>query len=124
MSILTDKDSNFILEYPEHEDDLTLVFNSSFPIDTIFIGRTHPFATYKINRKERAGRHLFEYVIDGKGEIIIDGKKHALSGGDTFFLSKGSEQYYSSDEKDPLSKIWVSLRADYIDKMIEEAERL
>ena len=119
MSKLALEGENSILEFPDHEEDLTLVFNSSFPIDTIFIGRTYPFPMYRINRRERAGRHLFEYVQEGRGEIVIDGKKQLLSAGDTFFLSKGSEQSYLSDPSDPLSKIWVSVRSEYIDKMLE-----
>jgi len=109
----------FVTEFPKHEEDFTLVFHHSYPIDMLFIGQTHPFAAYRINRRESAGFHLFEFVIDGKGEIEIDGKKLPLSAGDTFFLSKGSVQNYTSDKKDPLKKIWISLRSDYVDAMLE-----
>jgi len=119
MSKWEDKSEKFTVEFPEHEDDVTLVFNDSFPIDTIFIGQTYPFSSYKIHRRETAGRHLFEFVLGGKGEIEIDGKKIPLTAGDTFFLGKGSQQDYISDKKDPLKKIWVSLRSDYIDAMLE-----
>ncbi len=119
MSKTQEITSKFIVEFPEHEEDVTLVFNDSFPIDTIFIGQTYPFSSYKIHRRETAGRHLFEFVLGGRGEIEIDGKRMPLSAGDTFFLGKGSMQDYHSDKKDPLKKIWVSLRSDYIDAMLE-----
>ena len=104
MSKSAEKGNDFIIEYPQHEEDVTLVFNDSFPIDTIFIGQTYPFSSYKIHRRETAGRHLFEFVLGGKGEIEIDGKKIPLTAGDTFFLGKGSQQDYISDKKDPLKK--------------------
>ena len=119
MSKMDYDPSGFVLEFPEHEEDFSLVFNSSYPIDTIFIGQTYPFASYRISRKESAGRHLFEYVVDGKGEIVIDGRKIPLARGDIFFLAKGSEQHYLSDKNDPLRKIWISLRSDYIDAMLD-----
>ena len=119
MSKTDFENEKFNIEFPEHEDDVTLVFNGSFPIDTIFIGQTYPFASYKIHRKESVGRHLFEFVLAGKGEIEIDGKRIPLSSGDTFFLGKGSRQDYISDKKDPLQKIWVSMRSDYIDAMLK-----
>ena len=113
------KGNDFIIEYPQHEEDVTLVFNGSFPIDSIFIGLTHPFPSYKIQRKETSGRHLFEFVLEGKGYITMDGKKMPLTEGDTFFLGKGSLHDYRSDKKEPMKKIWVSLSSDYLDKMLE-----
>ena len=62
---------------------------------------------------------LDEFVLAGKGEIEIDGKRIPLSSGDTFFLGKGSRQDYISDKKDPLQKIWISMRSDYIDAMLK-----
>lgn len=110
---------DFIIEYPQHEEEVTLIFNGALPIDCMFIGMTYPFPMYKIQRTERAGRHLFEFVLEGKGDIIIDGKKTPLSAGDLFFFEKGSVQEYRSDNTDPMKKIWVSLRSEYIDAMLK-----
>ncbi len=119
MSKNTEKDNDFIIEYPQHEEDVTLVFNGSYPIDSIFIGMTYPFPSYKIQRKENSGRHLFEFVLEGKGNITIDGKKIPLCEGDAFFLRKGSLHDYRSDKNEPMKKIWVSLSCEYIDAMLE-----
>ncbi|MBQ3115533.1 MAG: AraC family transcriptional regulator [Clostridia bacterium] len=110
---------DFNIEYPQSEDAVTLVFNDDFPIESVFIGITHPLSSYQINRKEQSNYHNFEYVLSGKGEIIIDGKKMPLSSGDAFVLSKVNVHNFRSDKRDPLKKIWISLKSDYLDKMIE-----
>ena len=119
MSNNTEKSKDFIIEYPQHEEDVTLVFNGSFPIDSIFIGMTYPFPSYKIQRKENSGRHLFEFILEGKGDITIDGKRIPLHEGDTFFLEKGSLHNYRSDKNEPLKKIWISFSSEYIDAMLD-----
>lgn len=110
---------NFNIAYPQSEDAITLVFNDNFPIESIFIGITHPLSSYQINRKEQSNYHNFEYVLSGKGEIFIDGKKMPLNSGDTFILSKANVHNFRSDKSDPLKKIWISLKSDYLDKMTE-----
>ena len=110
---------NFNIAYPQSEDAVTLVFNDNFPIESIFVGITHPLSSYQINRKEQSNYHNFEYVLSGKGEIVINGKKMPLKAGDTFVLNNAHEHNFRSDKKDPLEKVWISLKSDYIDKMAE-----
>ena len=111
--------NDFKIAYPQNEEALTLVFNDNFPIESIFTGITFPFSSYNIIRKENSSHHLFEYVIDGKWEILIDGKKYPLTAGDTFVLDKDTPHNYHSDKKQPLKKIWVSFKSDYVNKMME-----
>ncbi len=111
---------DFEIAYPQHEEAVTLVFNDTFPIKNIFIGMTLPFSSYSIHRTEKSKHHLFEYILQGKGEIVINGEKFPLQSGDTFVLDKGSTHNFHSDKNDPLKKIWLNLQSDYIDKMLTE----
>lgn len=113
------KFNQFDVEFPKSEDSITLVFNDNFPIEFLFVGITYPLSSYKIIRKEFSDQYLFEYVLDGKGEITIDGKKFPLSQGDTFVLDKNTRHEYHSDKNNPFKKIWISFKSDYVDKMLD-----
>jgi AraC-like DNA-binding protein len=108
----------FNVAYPKNEESITLVFNNNLPINSLFIGMTFPFSSYRILRKENSKQHIFEYVLEGKGEITLNGKKFPLKKGDTFFLDKYTTQDYRSDKDQPLKKIWVSFNSEYLDKML------
>ena len=110
--------NTFDVAYPKNEESVTLVFNDNLPIERIFTGMTYPFSSYKILRKENSEQHVFEYVLEGKGEIVINGKKTLLEKGDVFFLDKHTKHDYRSDKKEPLKKIWVTFKSDYLDKML------
>lgn len=111
--------NKFNVAFPKSEDATTLVFNDNFPIEFLFVGMTYPLSSYKILRKDAIDQYLFEYVLDGKGEIIIGGKKIPLNKGDIFFLEKNSKHEYRSNKDNPLKKIWISFKSSYIEKMIE-----
>ena len=107
----------FDVAYPKNEDSITLIFNENLPINSLFIGMTYPLSSYKILRKD-SSEHIFEYVLEGKGEIVINGKKFPLVKGDTFFLDKYTAHDYHSDKNEPLKKIWVTFKSDYLDQML------
>ncbi len=111
--------NQFDIAYPKNENAVSLVFNDNFPIQSLFIGITFPLSTYKILRYN-SEQVLLEYILDGEGEIVIDKKKIKLSKGDVFVLTKHSKHDYSSNKNNPLKKIWISFKSDYLDKMMME----
>ena len=71
-------------------------------------------ASYSMHRSASTKVCVFEYVLDGAGEIFIDGKWHRAEAKDFYILSPGEEQRYRSDPANPWRKIWVNYSADYI----------
>ena len=103
--------------YPAHEEAFALIFNESFPIKNILVGITYPMSYYRVNRTATNKLYLFEYVLEGKGEININGKWQTLQAGDTYIIDKSDRHNFRSDAKNPLKKIWISFSSEYIDAM-------
>ena len=112
--------NQFNLAYPNSEKAVTLVFNENLPITCLFIGITFPLSTYKILRNDNNNQTLFEYVLDGQGEIVINKTKYPLIKGDVFVLRKNTRHDYRSNKNNPLKKIWVSFESSYLEKMLED----
>ncbi len=92
----------------------------AYPISDIFIGKTYPYPKYRINLGATSKYFIFEYVMDGRGEILFDGEWHRLSPGDTYIIHKNTVRNYRSDPECPLEKIWVSFSSNYVDSMLAD----
>ena len=53
-------------------------------------------------------RHVLHYVTKGSGKYLLNNEEYQIKKGDIFVSHKGDFTSYISDEKQPLTYIWVS----------------
>lgn len=92
--------------------------DTGLPINHIMIGITNPEPKYKIYRRN-SGCYVFEYVVDGEGEIVINGEKHRVKKGDTYMLFQGEEHLYYSNANNPMKKYWINFKCEYLKPMLD-----
>ena len=102
----------------DHEEAVFISADSDYPIRDILIGRTFPFPEYRINLGTTKKYYIFEYVTEGRGDILFDGKRYEIKAGDAYIIDRNTVRNYRSDPDCPLDKIWVSFASDYIDSML------
>ena len=102
----------------DHEEAVFISADSDYPIRDILIGRTFPFPEYHINLGTTKKYYIFEYVTEGRGDILFDGKRYEIKAGDAYIIDRNTVRNYRSDPDCPLDKIWVSFASDYIDSML------
>ncbi len=105
------------VSYPLVEEARAYADTNGLPIYNIAIGVTNPDPNYKISR-QNSSCYTFEYVLEGKGEIVIDGKKLAVNKGDTYILFKGGNHTYRSLPESPMKKYWINFNCDYLSEML------
>ena len=102
----------------DHEEAVFISADSDYPIRDILIGRTFPSPEYHINLGTTKKYYIFEYVTEGRGDILFDGKRYEIKAGDAYIIDRNTVRNYRSDPDYPLDKIWVSFASDYIDSML------
>ncbi|MBR2461479.1 MAG: AraC family ligand binding domain-containing protein, partial [Clostridia bacterium] len=106
------------LKYPQKENAVALVGTNGVPFDKAIIGITYPFPDYWVYRPNTMSITLFEYVLEGEGEVLIRGRWERVRAGDTYILRQGEEHHYRSRAESPMKKIWVNYTAKYIDEFL------
>lgn len=114
----TNKFSKAYVAYPFTEEAMAFSDTSGLPIYDITIGITNPDKNYKISRKNLPF-FTFEYVIEGKGEIVKNGVKMPVIKGDTYLLLENDSIEYHSIPSAPMRKLWINFKCDYMAKMLE-----
>ena len=114
----TDKFSKALVAYPFTEEAMAFSDTSGLPIHDITIGITNPDKNYKISRKNLPF-FTFEYVIEGKGELVKNGVKMPVVKGDTYILTLNDSIEYRSIPSSPMRKLWINFKCDYMEKMLE-----
>ncbi len=114
----TDKFSKALVAYPFTEEAMAFSDTSGLPIHDITIGITNPDKNYKISRKNLPF-FTFEYVIEGKGELVKNGVKMPVVKGDTYILTQNDSIEYRSIPSSPMRKLWINFKCDYMEKMLE-----
>ena len=107
------------LRFPKKEYAVAFIAENKSPFDNALIGITYPDPEYKITRSPSAKITVFEYVLEGKGEIMLDGKWQTVSAGQIYILRSSEEHRYRSNAKDPYKKIWVNYVADYLAPLLD-----
>lgn len=77
-------------------------------------GHVIPSPNY-ILKKRKLMRHLFDYVVSGKGYIIIDDNTYNVRTGDLIYIRKGVTADYGADTDDPYDKLWFGADGPVID---------
>lgn len=107
------------LRFPKKEYAVAFIAEDSIPFNNALVGITYPDPEYKITRLASAPITVFEYVLEGKGEIMLNGKWQTVSAGQIYILRSGEEHCYRSNAKDPYKKIWVNYVASYLSALLD-----
>ena len=112
------KISEYPVSFPVKEKAYAFVTHDGIPFDSAVLGITYPTESYRITRKN-SPLCLFEYVIEGEGEIYIDGKWQKARAGDFYILPAGTDHIYRSSEINPWKKLWVNYYSKYMKSFLE-----
>lgn len=111
--------SSFSVRYPDKEKAYAFVNEDSNPFHNVVIGITNPIPYYEIHRSKDIPVNVFEYVLEGEGEILLDGRWHRVSEGQVYILRQGEDHRYRSNPENPWKKIWINYVADYISSFLD-----
>ena len=104
-----------LVAFPIREHATAFVPEDGVPFRRATVGITYPFSDYRIRRSASHSITLFEYVIEGEGEVLIGGVWQKAVAGDVYILPAGEVHEYRANRARPWRKIWVNYVADYID---------
>ena len=107
MSIVKKTDCQ--VSYPSKEWAAAFISDDGAPFRRASIGITYPYAGYSISRNDGHQINVFEFVLEGEGEMLIDGKWRRVVAGDAYILPAGIRHEYRSDPHNPWKKIWINL---------------
>ena len=105
--------------YPDAERAQIFINPDKIPFVEATVGITLPLATYAINRPATSMICVFEYILDGEGEIFIDGAWRRAVAKDYYILSPFEEQHYRANPRNPWRKIWINYSADYMKPLLD-----
>lgn len=100
--------------FPQKETAFAFIAPDKLPFSRAVIGITYPCADYHIKRPSSATTNVFEYVLEGEGEILLNGTWHTAKSGDIYILCQGELHEYRSNPQNPWKKIWINYVADYM----------
>ena len=106
------------VKYPKIENATAFVGQNGAPFKRALVGVTYPFPDYGVSRSSEHKVNVFEYLLEGEGEVLLDGVWKRVKEGDIYILRQGEEHRYRSDPVSPMKKIWVNYEAEYISSML------
>ena len=111
--------SSFSVRYPEKEKAFAFVNEDSNPFHNAVIGITNPLPYYEINFSNGTPVNIFEYVLEGEGEILLDGVWQRVSAGQVYILRQDEVHRYRARPENPWKKLWINYVADYISPLLD-----
>ena len=111
--------SSFSVRYPEKEKAYAFVNEDSVPFRNAVIGITNPLPYYEIYHPQVSPVNVFEYVLEGEGEILFDGEWKKVSAGQVYILRQNESHRYRSNPENPWKKLWINYVADYISPFLD-----
>ncbi|MBR2467088.1 MAG: AraC family transcriptional regulator [Clostridia bacterium] len=112
MSNLKLKESG--VKYPKKEKAFVINADKSAPFTSAIIGITYPDPNYNMDRQGLKDLTVFEYVLEGEGEIFINGSWKKAVAGDTYILAPSEAHKYRASASDPWKKLWINYISDYM----------
>lgn len=104
--------------FPDYESAFLIINADNIPFMEARVGETKPLASYSMYRPPAEKIAVFEYIIDGEGEIFIDGAWRTARAGEFYILAPQDEHRYRSSPRNPWHKIWINYVSDYIEGML------
>ncbi len=111
--------SHHLVAFPQKEYATAFMAENDSPFQNASIGITYPYPDYHISRHPPSPVNVFEYVLEGEGEILLDGTWQTAQAGDIYILRAGKPQQYRANPQNPWKKIWINYVADYISPMLD-----
>lgn len=109
-----------ILKYPQKEIAVAFIGHAEHPFKKAMIGITMPFPDYNLSRDGKKNPiNLFEYVLEGEGEVMVDGKWERVCAGDIYVLRQDEDHMYRSCPESPMKKLWINYIADYTPALLD-----
>ena len=105
--------------YPKQEKAYALLAQESVPFCQAVVGVTYPNPAYHIDRPPHHPINVFEYVVEGEGELLLNGVWRRVRTGQVYFLRAGEEHHYRADPQVPWKKLWINYNADYLASMLD-----
>ena len=90
--------------FPEAERALALADTDGRPFKSATIGITMPLPNYNVKR-DVSKTNVFEYVVEGEGEVFINNKWHTVSANDFYILRQDEPHHYRASKKNPWKKL-------------------
>ena len=109
--------AEYPVSFPVKEKAYALVTHDGIPFKNAVLGITDPTANYRICRRN-SNLCLFEYILEGEGEVLIDGEWRHAGVGDFYILPSGIDHIYRSSETEPWKKLWVNYYSDYMESFL------
>lgn len=106
--------SSATVKWPGKEWAIAFLPHNATPFESALVGITNPFPDYQIIRGENSAITVFEYVLEGEGEVLLDGEWRSVKAGDTYILRRGEPQHYRSKASNPMKKIWINYVASFL----------
>lgn len=107
------KPSEYPVSFPIKEKAYAFVPHDGIPFKSAALGITYPASNYSI-RRTNSNICLFEYILEGEGEVLINGEWKKAAAGDFYIMSSGIDHIYRSSECDPWKKLWINYSSDYM----------
>lgn len=111
--------STILSTFSENEN-IAYFTGDSFPISNIYIGITSPAPNYSADERYFSRHHVFEYVLEGEGNLIANRKTFPIKAGSTILVRSSTNYSITQNEDKPLKKIWIMFSATYITTMLEK----
>ncbi|MBQ7387026.1 MAG: helix-turn-helix domain-containing protein [Clostridia bacterium] len=106
------------VKFPGIEHATAFFPQDKIPFVNAVIGTTMPDPSYRMSRSDSRPINVFEYVLDGEGELFCDGEWKHITAGDCYVLISGDAHEYRSKPQNPMKKLWINYIADYIPPML------
>lgn len=106
--------SEYNVKYTGKEKAVAFITDDGSPFSTAIIGITYPFSDYSVYRSAENDQNVFEYILDGSGEVRLNGSWSSVRAGDMYILREGEPHFYRADPKTPWKKLWINYASDYI----------
>ncbi len=107
------------VQFPKKEKAYALLPSEHTPFLYATVGITYPDPAYHIDRSEGHEINVFEYVMEGEGEIFLCGVWKKVTAGSLYILRSGEEHHYRSSPKNPWKKRWINYGADYLAPLLD-----
>ena len=96
---------------------------NSCQLGLLFYGKSRlPLPPGNVHGPIMETNYLFQYCMDGCGELEIDGKQYALKKGDCVVIYPGQFRIERTDKQDPWSFIWFSIQGRSAEVFFEQME--
>ena len=100
-------------------EDIFLFDMKNLPLDINSIGTTNPNKKYAMRRSKYDNPLIvFEFVLQGKIHVKVAEKEFTAQAGDTYILTPNTNQYYYSDNYEPVKKVWINLESNYLENLL------